>query len=235
MALVQLLSMYAALLLRTHFDAVQLRDEWSEVVLAAVRGLEELSALDAGRHVLAQPTCIALAFLRDILRQSLPSTSSGAAATAADSPQRNETGARRSEFAGGDGRVVVIAAAVLERMANDGSVSQALLHHRLDEPIAELLQRALEVEAQIRLRPAFNGKLAMLDNLTNLQVSFLLGSCSFRFRVSCLGRSRSISIYSEYLFFRFRVSCLGRSRAFSLCIFFRFWVSGLGRCYRPTL
>ena len=178
MALVQLLSMYAALLLRTHFDAVQLRDEWSEVVLAAVRGLEELSALDAGRHVLAQPTCIALAFLRDILRQSLPSTSSGAAATAADSPQRNETGARRSEFAGGDGRVVVIAAAVLERMANDGSVSQALLHHRLDEPIAELLQRALEVEAQIRLRPAFNGKLAMLDNLTNLQVSFLLGSCS---------------------------------------------------------
>ena len=44
--------------------------------------------------------------------------------------------------------------------------------------ITELLQRALEVEAQIRLRPAFNGKLAMLDNLTNLQVSFLLGSCS---------------------------------------------------------
>ena len=153
------------------------RDEWSEVVLAAVRGLEELSALDAGRHVLAQPTCIALAFLRDILRQSLPSTSAGAAAPAADSPQWDETGARRPEFAA-DGRLVVIASAVLERMANDGSVSQALLHHRLDEPITELLQRALEVEAQLRLRPAFNGKLAMLDNLTNLQVSFLLGSCS---------------------------------------------------------
>lgn len=178
-ALAQLLCMYAALLLLTDCDAVQVRDEWSEVVLAAVRGLEELSALDAGRHVLAQPTCIALAFLRDILRQSLPSTSAGAAATAAESPQWDETGARRPEFAA-DGRLLVIAAAVLERMANDGSVSQALLHHRLDEPITELLQRALEVEAQIRLRPAFNGKLAMLDNLTNLQVSFLLGSCSLR-------------------------------------------------------
>ena len=151
--------------------------------LAALYSLLEVSETASGRQEFARPACQALPLLRSILDASDPRSS----AATLSPPERVRVavvalGAHRlpgtlSAGAIADGRFLVAAADVAQKMAGEPEMRRMMVQHGVHAPLIRLLVVAVKAEQDIREQAAYRGKLAVLENMHNLQVSFLLGIC----------------------------------------------------------
>jgi hypothetical protein len=111
----------------------EVRHAWSSISLSAIQSLVELADTEQGRNELVKPGCQALSFIASILDHvnSYPSN-------------HNSVPALSSAVAS-DGRVVVAAATVVERLASDRAACPTLVDMGFHLHLIQLLQLSVKV------------------------------------------------------------------------------------------